>query len=76
MFAGKMGWLLSLRLPARRPLDPTTSAVIRELVDELAAVDGGRATRKPGGLRTRLAVGWVLSFNASLFLRFDMRDGG
>ena len=77
-----VGWLLSLRLPARRRLGPRTSVVIRELVDvddNLTAVDceglraaGGRATRKPVGLRTRLAVAWVSSFNVS-FLRFDMR---
>lgn len=31
-------WILSLRFPARRPLVPGTSVVIRdELVDELAA---------------------------------------
>ena len=89
MFAGEMKWLLSVRRPARRPLEPMTSEVMRELVnpdDELAAVDrealwadGGRETRKPGGLRARLAVGWVLSFKVlssdrSLFLRFDIVD--
>jgi len=26
-------WLLSLRLPTRRPLGPTTSVLIREVVD-------------------------------------------
>ena len=36
MFAGKMRWLLSMRLPARRPLEPTTSVLID---DELVAVD-------------------------------------
>jgi hypothetical protein len=55
-------WLLSLRLPARRPLGPGTSVVIRdlvdELVDELVAI-AGRATRKPVGMRTRLDMrGW------------------
>ena len=42
MFAGEMKWLLSVRRPARRPLEPMTSEVMRELVnpdDELAAVD-------------------------------------
>jgi len=42
MFAGVVRWLLSLRLPARRPLEPTTSVLICELAkvdDELAAVD-------------------------------------
>ena len=33
MFAGKTRWLLSVRLPARRPFEPMTSDVIRELVD-------------------------------------------
>ena len=75
MFAGVVRWLLSLRLPARRPLEPTTSVLIRELVniDDELAVAGGRAARKPGGLRARLAV---LSCNTSSFLRFDMRGGG
>jgi hypothetical protein len=70
-------WLLSLRLPARRPLGPRASVVIRELVDdddEVAAV-AGRATRKPLATRTRLAVAWVSSFNALSVLRFDMRGG-
>jgi hypothetical protein len=62
-------WFLPLCLPARRPLGPRTSVVIRELVDELAAVEEW-ATRKPLGMRTRLAVAWVSSF-----LRFDMRGG-
>jgi hypothetical protein len=63
-----------LRLLARRPLGPRTSVVIRELVDELASV-GGRATRKPAGMRVRLAVAWASSFNALSFLRFDMIGG-
>ena len=64
-------------LPARCPLEPTTSVLID---DELVAVDcealraaGGQATRKPGGMRDRLAVGWLLS---SWFLCFNMRGGG
>ena len=36
MFAGEMRWLLSVRLPARHPLEPTTSVLID---DELVAVD-------------------------------------
>lgn len=41
MFAGEARWLRSLRLPTRRPLEPTESVLIDELVvDEgLAAVD-------------------------------------
>ena len=42
MFAGVVRWLLSLHLPARQPLEPMTSVLIRELAkvdDELAAVD-------------------------------------
>ena len=36
MFAGEMRWLLSMCLPARCPLEPTTSVLID---DELVAVD-------------------------------------
>jgi hypothetical protein len=77
-----MRWLLSLRLPPRRPLGPTTSVLIREVVDvddevlaDRAAFSaaGGRAFRKPVGLRGRLAVDGVSSFNPSSFERFDMR---
>jgi hypothetical protein len=74
-------WLLFLRLPPRRPLVPRASVVIRELEDdpladrEAFSAAGGRAIRKPVGLRDLFAVVMV-SFNASSFLRFDMRGLG
>ena len=69
---------LCLCLPPRRPLVPRTNVVIRDLddVDELLfSATGGRATRKPEGLRVRFAAG-VSSFNVLSFLRFDMRGLG
>jgi hypothetical protein len=67
-------WILSVRFPARRPLVPGTSVVIRDVlelpVDDEEAVVWERASLKPGGMRTRLAVA-----GASAFLRFDMSGG-
>ena len=72
-----MEWILSLRLPARRPLLPGTSVVIRDvvvLVDELMAeaVVWERASLNPVGMRTRLAVS---AFKALSLWRFDMSGG-
>ena len=75
-------WFLSLRLPPRRPLDPSTSVVIRELVDiddalpadrEALSATGGRAIRNPVALRDRFAETGVSSFLRPLLSRFDMR---
>ena len=75
-----VAWLLSLRLPDKRPLGPRTSVVIREVVDvdvdEFAGAgfrDRGWATRKPVGLRDRWEGVGVGPFGSSLFLRFDIR---
>lgn len=79
-----MRWLLSFRLPPRRPLGPSTNVLIREVVevdDELLAdraafsAAGGRALRKPVCLRDRFAVdaSGVSLFDPSSFERFDMR---